>query len=209
MKRIDFTLSEKVRVSRAQGESIPEISLKYSVPRSSVWRLTRDVQLNAKQKQILQSRMGGSTIRLKERKLLADKQANRMIRTAYSRKCRPLILAALYWAEGTKSSFVFTNTDADMIRIFLHILRTSFQVSNSRLKVMVRIGSEQNKRAAVTHWANVTELLPEKLSLNIHSKFNKTTTQHGLCRITVSKGGQLLKTVMALNKELYRHVLKS
>lgn len=114
----------------------------------------------------------------------------------------------MYWAEGTKSSFVFTNTDADMIRLFLFILRKNFGVSNDRLQAMLRLGTNTNSKEHLVFWARIIGIPKEQISLNINENYNRTTTKHGLCRITVSKGSQLLKTVSAINRKLTEQVLQ-
>lgn len=200
---------QELKAARSKGFTVPEISEQFKLPKSTLWRLTNSVFLSPETRKQIQSRRGGSTTRFKQRQLVADKEAERILKKLSVRSSLPIILSALYWAEGTKSSFVFTNTDSQMIRVFPYILRKCFLVSDDRLQIMLRFGSTMNSEENTRYWSEVTGIPKKRISLNINSKYNKTTTKHGLCRITVSKGAQLLKVVTAINKKLTVEVLKS
>jgi hypothetical protein len=118
----------------------------------------------------------------------------------------PIILTLLYWAEGTKSSFVFTNTDGEMIRVFLTILHRDFGISIERLQILIRLGTHQQKKEILKYWSRITGVSVANLRVNIHPQYNKTTARYGLCRITLTKGSQLLKVVSALQRELTSHI---
>lgn len=199
---------EAVKAARVLGSSIPEISERFKIARSTAWRITEKVIIAPEKLRVIQSRRGGSTVRRILNTETAYKEATSILKKSYSETVRPLILAALYWAEGTKSSFVFTNTDADMIRVFASILREEFEVSNDRFQVLIRVGTRVNLEKILSHWSSVLNLPVENLRVNINSKYNKTTVEYGLCRITIAKGGQLLKTILALNGKLTEAVLQ-
>ena len=199
---------EKIRHDRRMGLSIPELEEKYRIPRSSIWRLSHTVVLQPELLRAIQSRRGGSKKRQTVRMELAQLDATKLVQMNFTPAALPFILASLYWAEGTKSSFVFTNTDAAMIKVFLAILRDVFQIQNTRLQVLIRLGSNQSSSKAISFWAGVIGIKPEDVKLNIHDRYNRTKASHGLCRITVLKGGQLLKLITALNKEMSKVILR-
>ena len=141
---------------------------------------------------------GGS----KERSLRAWKQAKEYASQITSnidiRKLFPLLLASLYWAEGSKSAFVFTNTDARMIKIFLMVLRDFFYIEEDRFQVLIRINESTSSRTCVAYWRDITNLPLKNIKTNINAKQNRTNAQHGICRITLKKGGNMLKLTQSL-----------
>lgn len=197
-----------IKKDRLVGLTVPELSRKYQVSKTTIWRYTHSLRLTFEAKQRIQSQRGGSVARKKENLALALEDARAIFRRSFKRSIGPLIFTSLYWAEGTKSSFVFTNTDGQMIALFLKILREDFSVSNDRLQLMIRIGTHQDPRKVRAYWSLVTGMSKSAFRLNINQKHNKTTVEFGLCRITVARGGQLLKTVLAINRELTEALLK-
>lgn len=78
-----------------------------------------------------------------------------------------LLGVVLYWAEGTKSkpwrrseSLIFTNSDADVIRLYLRWL-SLLSVAMDRITATVAIHETADVAAAHEHWARVTGLTPE------------------------------------------------
>lgn len=209
MRTISHIQVKKMKADRALGSTIPELERKYGIPRSSVWRHTHDVVLRPDILRSIQSRRGGSRSRRVERIKIAEKAAAAIVDRGFNAVMNPFILSSLYWAEGTKSSFVFTNTDAEMIKVFLKILRSSFDVTDDRLQILIRIGEKQSASAAKAFWSKVTNVDIESVHLNMDVRHNSSKSEWGLCRITVKKGAQLLKLVSAINKNISRSVLNS
>lgn len=209
MNPIPQKLAVQIISLRKSGISIPKIAQNLKLPKSTVWRYVQGVELTKQQKEALLRAQGGSAQRRLLRESAAANEADQILLSSFQTRFAPCVLSSLYWAEGTKSSFVFTNTDADMIRVFLHILRSHFNVSDDRLQVMVRLGSTFSSDKEIRYWSQVVGIPCSKIRLNVNAKYNRTTTKHGLCRITVAKGGQLLKTVLSLNKKLTKLILSA
>ena len=146
----------------------------------------------------LRSRQGGS----KERSLRAWKQAEEYISHFVSRvnleMILPFIFASLYWEEGSKGAFVFTNTDARMIKIFLGVLRELFGVKNEDIRMLIRLDGSSDSRACITYWHKYAALPVANIKININSRQNRTKAQYGICRIYLKKGGTMLKRVQCL-----------
>lgn len=193
--------------ARKRGMSLPEIASKFNIAKSSAWRLTHHLKLPEKVKKEIRSRQGGNHIRAHHRRKLASETAHALIKVGYSSKCDPLILAALYWAEGSKGGCVFTNADAHMIAFFIKTLRKDFGITNDRLRIMVRIGTHKNQKQILKHWSRATGIPISHIRLNVDIKNNSSSTDFGICRVTIAQGAQLLKVLKALQVQLTEAIL--
>ena len=209
MKRVPAEIVHKAKHYRRRGFSILDISKELKLPKSTIWRFTHDIILGEDILRKIKSRQGGSTRRRLERQLLAQQEAEKIFNKSFLLSMAPLVLSTLYWAEGTKSSFVFTNTDSEMIRLFLFILRKFFNVSNNRIQIMIRLGNSVDSRFILKYWATTTQISKERISVNVNQRYNRTTVKYGLCRITIRRGAQLLKVIKALNHKLTMELLQS
>jgi hypothetical protein len=204
---IDLKIRNKIVAERRCGKAIPLIASELGLPKSTVWRYTHGVRLSVQQREALRKSQGGGTKHrlLREQRAVTD--SAKLVKSGYTNKVDPFLLAMLYWAEGTKSSFVFTNTDPDMIRVFLKILRCEFGVTDDRLQVMIRLGDTFNPAKECKYWSEITGIPVHAIRCNINSQYNRTTVKHGLCRITLAKGAQMLKVMQAMRNELTRYIL--
>ena len=75
----------------------------------------------------------------------------------------------------------------------LGILRTFFNVKNEDIQILIRLGNSSGSRASLAHWHQCTGLPAKDIFVNIDSRQNKTKARHGICRITLKKGGTMLK----------------
>ena len=89
-----------------------------------------------------------------------------------------VIGVALYWAEGYKKSIVrngrevthhpvsLTNSDPNIVGIFLKFLREHCRVPNNKIKAGLRIFQHQNENELIRYWHKKTGI--------IQDNFNKT-----------------------------------
>ena len=135
---------ERARILRREkGMPIKAIAAEIGVSSSSVSRWVRDVELTAEQEAALRD---ANPIYNRQRSGTARSSANARTRRleAQARGRRlasvqdPLHAAAcmLYWAEGTRSrnQVGFTNSDPDMVDLFVHFLRRCYGVRTSGLR---------------------------------------------------------------------------
>ena len=76
-----------------------------------------------------------------------------------------LIGVSLYWGEGTKSEnnrgnlrLAFSNSDPDMIKVFLRFLREILEVKEEKIRAGIHIYSSINPDEARRFWSGVTKL---------------------------------------------------
>lgn len=81
--------------------------------------------------------------------------------------------AMLYWGEGNKGGgqVRFTNSDPEMIRVFLAFLRRICGVSEERLRVLVHMYPDHDEKEVLKFWTKIT-----KIPL---SQFNKSFVHAG------------------------------
>ncbi len=66
----------------------------------------------------------------------------------------------LYWGEGTKAgnSVVFSNSDPDMIKLFLHFLRKVCGVQEERLRLLLHMYPDQNENKLKLFWSETAKI---------------------------------------------------
>ena len=179
-----------------------DLMRKYQMSKTGIWHHIKNIDLSDDVRKAIRSYRGGSKaekIREWER---AQKESDSILEHVDIRKAWPILYAALYWSEGTKSSFVFTNTDPKMIRVFLEILRTYFAVKNQDLDFMIRTCTPMNPEECKKYWVGVAEVPTSQIRINHHDKHNKSHTQFGMCRITLKRGAYHLKLVHCLFRSI-------
>jgi len=172
---IDLKIRESVRRLRGKGKTFLEINkiLGLSLPKSTISYISKGVRLpnwysqdiakrnlenlnQARQLSVLsRHRKMQATIKAIENgnlnllPILANKQGAK------------LILTILYLAEGSKtkrSSVMFGNSDPMIVELLLGLLRRSYNVDESKLRVTVQGRSDQEFNALEKFWSKVTRI---------------------------------------------------
>lgn len=67
-----------------------------------------------------------------------------------------VLLALLYWSSGAKypsSNFVaFSNSDPGLVKTFLNLLRKTFNITESKIKIHLQLYSTQDKKTMTEFW---------------------------------------------------------
>ena len=138
-------------IARIVGVSVSSISL---------W--VRDVPLTAEQEAVLAARdpvrngQRRGTVN-NSRRCRATREAAQEHGRELARRRDPLHVQGcmLYWAEGSKrrNSVTFTNSDAEMVLVFLHFLRTCYAVADDRVSLSVNCFLENGLSVeAIQEW---------------------------------------------------------
>ena len=193
---------QKMIFLRSQGFSIPEISKEVVIPKTTVLRYIKHVEILPEFLTQWAGKRGGS----KKKKLLEQQKAldeGEKIVGSLSSKEKMLFLSALYWAEGSKGDFGLSNTDPDLIKIFVTGLRDVFQVSDDRLRVSVRIYEDLDREKCLSFWSQIVGIPKEHfVNVNVLVGKKKGKLPYGMCRVRVTKGASLLKQIMGINKAM-------
>ena len=200
MKRLER--EEARRLRRSEGLSVRTIADVLCVSSSSVSRWVRDVPLTAEQEAALvasdpskggrlQAHRGWAEL-CRQRRLDAQ-AAGRDLAAAET----PLHVMGcmLFWAEGSKSrnSVKFTNSDADMLRVFVRFLRECYGVPDERMALSVNVHLNNGLSLEDIHawWLEGLDLPPECLraaSVNRPSKasrWRRNVLPYGTARVAV------------------------
>jgi transcriptional regulator with XRE-family HTH domain len=137
---------EARRLRRTEGLQLSAIATRLGVAKSSVSRWVRDVDLTPEQHARLRELNPRYNAQLRGQE--GRSRSARAAREAAQRHGRELarggdVLHAqgcmLYWAEGAKSrtTLAFTNSDADMVELFLRFLERCYGVNDEQIALVV------------------------------------------------------------------------
>ena len=114
-----------------------------------------------------------------------------------------LTCAALYWAEGAKKDFSFTNSDPEMIKVFIVCIKRLFNVNNEDVRISIRMYEGMDRGDSIDFWSKIVGFeLKNNVSINIVKGRKVGKLKYGMCRVRVKKAGLLLKTLFAINKRV-------
>lgn len=158
---------------RSKGFSYTEIQnlVNYNIPKNTMTGWFKNIVLTqaAQQRIINKIKLGGAPGRAiawkntRERREKLLKTISSSVNEQYTtidKNTAKIILAMLYWAEGGKiGEFVkFGNSDVKIVRLFLHLLRKSFNVNEQQLRGKVQCRADQNSRELEKYWSEITEI---------------------------------------------------
>ena len=193
---------EKIKKLRSEGWTILELSRELEVGKATVSRYMKDVKILPEFEELWKAKRNGSVIRKQNAEKKAYIKAEKTV-AKLSDKERLLVISSLYWAEGAKMDSNLTNTDPDLIRIFVDCLRNIMKIPNNRLRLNVRIYEDMDEDKCVNYWLRVTGLSRENLSsVNVLTGKKNGKLEYGMCRVRILKGGDVLKYLVALKKRI-------
>ncbi len=188
---------EQLKQLRKEGHSIEELVKILSMPKSTVWHHIHTIKLRKKYILKLKANQGGSRLK-KERDLIKAKDEARILLNS-NNKYLVSLLAMLYWAEGdNKNAFSFVNTNAEMISIFIGILKKCFRVDKGQLLITVRYFTGMNRDKCLRHWSKITKVPKKQINMYYNDGGKRGRTEFGMCRVAVRKSGYLFKVVRSL-----------
>ncbi len=189
-------LINSLKKDRQNGLSIHELMSKYNLPKTTIWHHIHAIKLSKELQQILTKRQGGSH----NKYLIEVDRSLDVARELLLSSNREFIIAVsmLYWAEGHKKAFVFTNTDVKMLLLYQKFLYTILSVPPDCVSVLVKISDPIIPRNAHEYWSKELSLPLKNLTVSHDNKQNKTRTKYGICRVMVAKSSFYLKVVMSL-----------
>ncbi|KPJ55923.1 hypothetical protein AMJ49_06085 [Parcubacteria bacterium DG_74_2] len=198
---------EKLKKLRKKGLSINEIVRELSVPKTTVWHHIQDVQVSAKYVPILRAKRGGSAKRKEKNLKEAQKCAQKLLQGP--NRDILIMIAMLYWGEGTKKVCEFINSDGKIIKSYLTGLRKVFNIPEKSIKPTIRIYAGMNKKECLNYWSCVTKIPKHKFTIRFNDGGTKGRTKYGMCRITVKKGGNFLKLIKSLIDQIFKELIKT
>lgn len=122
----------------------------------------------------------------------------------------------LYWGEGYKNGngeFGFTNSDPEMIKVFLKIIKEIYNIENDQLVLKININELfiDKLLEIEEYWQTVTKIDKTQFTKTtvIKSKLNKKYNidgYKGTLRIKVKKGEFLKKRILSSIKQIHQTI---
>lgn len=181
------SLIKKAITLRKRGLSLRQIHERLGIAKSTCYVWLKDVKLNkAAQQKILETsnqgrQKGWATNfqrRLKRRSKINEIAAKEIADITVDKNLAKLICSLLYWAEGAKrkTGIAFTNSDPEMIKLFLKFFRKSFDLTPSKFQASLHLHEYHDKLKQKMFWSKVTKIPLEKIS--IYLKAHTATNIH-------------------------------
>ncbi len=176
---------EKAVKLRRKGYSIKEISQKLNISKatSSIW--LKNVSLNSKALERLDKRRllgrykAGLTKKkqlFKKRKRYQTEAKTLLKKIKIDKSLSQLLCSLLYWAEGgkfTDNNLQFTNSDPQMIRSYLRLLRYGFNIDESKFRANVHIHDYHDDKIQKKYWSNIANIPISQF----YKSYKKSNTQ--------------------------------
>lgn len=215
---------------RRYGTSLAEIATHLHVSKSTVSTWCRDIPLSLVATERIVSRAHKSSTKgilayteslrqMREMRMTEDAELGQRRVGEFSKRDLYFIGLGLYWGEGYKrgnQEFGFTNSDPEMIKLYIQWLRVSFGISHDSLILRVSINKIHSSRVdyVETFWSKVTNvprLQFTRISL-IQSASKKEYTNYsdyfGTLRIKVRRGAHLRREILGAITAVSRSDLK-
>ena len=168
-------LKQKAIVLRQQGLSYSEIqiSLDFVIPKSTLSGWLRMVPLS---EDIRKAHQLKNRIHLEKVRHIAV-SVNKQKRDEYLRSIKDrnlylltllndpvkakIALAMLYLGEGSKGNnrmVVFGNSDPNVVRLFLRLLRFCYKIDDRKIRCTVQCRWDQNQSELITYWMSISNI---------------------------------------------------
>lgn len=176
-------IKEKAVGLRKQGHTLREISLKIGVAKGTLSEWLRDIKLSKSSELILfQKIKKGQYISAQKKKEKINKAfadyfrdgENEINSIVIDKKIARIICSLVYWCEGAKSEktgIAFTNSDPQLVRTFLAMLRLGFDVDEKKFSVCVHLHAYHNPKKQLEFWSK-TANIPLERFIKPHQKKN-------------------------------------
>ena len=188
---------EKITELRQTGHSLPEIHRISGRAYGTVFRYIKNVSILPEYQEMWRVKRGGSKFKAAKEREHADKKAHSLL-SSFDGRDMLLVLAALYWGEGTKRELNLVNGDPELVRVFVSCLRI-LGITNKQLKIRLRIFEDMNKQKVVAFWVKTLAVSKTDIaSVEVLSGKKKGKLKYGMCRVRVKKSKDHFKFIMAM-----------
>jgi transposase-like protein len=154
---------------RKQGASVSEIANQLKVAKSSVSVWVRNVPLTDKAEKILLKKITAGQLaggRSRHNAVLSAEHAYlKSTKAEFSslnlnRNHYKLLCSLIYWCEGAKNTnpVAFTNSDPELVALFLFLFRNTFDCIESKFRVCVHLHSYHDQATQIAFWSQVTNI---------------------------------------------------
>lgn len=190
---------QNIVLMRQRGLSLREISRDSCRSKATIAGLVRGVRVLPEYLDLWNQKRGGSKARATKRWELAEKHAINLLSDPATHDAL-IICSCLYWAEGNKKDFVLTNTDPEMVRVFVRYL-VRLGLDKSRLRINIRVYQDINQESAGNYWAGIVGIPSKQIgNFNVLEGKKAGKLEFGMCRLRLTRGEDYFKLLLSTVK---------
>lgn len=198
-KPITIKEIDQIKNLRQKGYSISEICTALGRGKSTIQRYVKKVVVLPEFADTLKRKQGGSIVRAERLWKESEYEAKKLLKKI-SKKEKLLILAAIYWGEGTKKELNIINSDPELIRVFISCIE-EIGVNKNDLRISIRIYDSININKAKKYWSNTCGIKIENIiNVNVLRGKKEGKLPYGMCRVRVTNGASSFKLIMSMIK---------
>ncbi len=199
---------EEIVQLRSLGYSISEIVNSVGKSKSVVSKYIKNVLISPKYYEILKKKQGASKYRSD---ILWDNSklsAKNIVKKLDSRE-KIILLAGIYWGEGTKRELNIINGDPILLKAFVIFIK-EIGVSKDRIKASIRIYDTINYQEALSYWSDLLGIDKNRFfTVEVVKGSNKSKFKFGMCRLRVEKSSKEFKLLMSIIEVLKEQIMLS
>lgn len=178
---IPLEIKKSAQQLRKYGHSIGQIAKELSISKSTVHEWTKTMAGARRYAQLGKERwirelqplgaLGQRKKREKKIALIVEEVQNELLNMAITGDVQKAVLAALYWAEGTKGRGMlkFTNTDPKLMSLFITLLRQSYVLDERKFRVRLHLHWYHKEKIVKSYWSDLLKI-PETQFRKIYWK---------------------------------------
>lgn len=177
-----YELKEQAIGLRQKGYSLKEISQELSISKSTASLWLRDIELSGNALKRLKTIVRNGQLKAAENKkahtraLLQEFKENAkqfLGKIDLDQDMMKVCCAIMYWCEGGKYDQVvqLTNSDSKLIAAFLHLMRSSFSLNESKFRVCMHLHDYHSEEEQKDFWSRITAV-PQSQFIKSYQKDN-------------------------------------
>lgn len=182
---------------RQSGHSLSEIRRETGISKSTLSLLVRGLQLSEYAKTVLHQKKFRSKLDSKKEWESSMDWSNALIGDLNKRDWM-IILAMIYWGEGTKKELNMINSDPTMIKVFVFCIRL-LGVKNKDIQVGLRLFPNCDVKVSKKFWSNIIGMKQSQITgIEFVAGSKRHKHIYGMCRIRVRQGGLYFKKIISM-----------
>ncbi|GAB4219511.1 MAG: hypothetical protein Fur009_6060 [Candidatus Microgenomates bacterium] len=166
----DEDIKNRAKALRKKGYSYSQLTKKLKVARSTLHQWVRGVKRPIKFSNLdrirwikkIQPMAVKANIKKRQKKIkeIISEVKSEVGKLKINLELKKAILSMLYWAEGTKvrGVLVFANTDPRMILLFITLLRSCYQIDESKLRVRLHLHEYHKEKEVKKFWSELLKI---------------------------------------------------
>ena len=194
-------LREEARRLRREGWSLGEISKQLGPPKNTLTLWVRGVELTPEQRFRLHKREIAANDRNRALAMAAHRQG-RLDRIAAAQqqahaflagpddehRLKHVAAAMLYLGEGAKLEgvFAFANSNPQVIRYWLYLLRTGFVIDETKFRIQLMSRADQDETVLRDFWTDVTgitQFIRGSVDARTRAQPTRRLAYKGVCKV--------------------------